>query len=133
RHRDQEWGALSGRLNFALNSLVSDLVKPEMKPGLTLLFVFGVAWSIFAAEPTQNEGWKVVTQSGAVTIYSRPHPGSHLKEFKATGEIDAPAETVHKVIDDVEAYASCMPYTAEASFLERKDNSYITYQRLAPK
>ena len=31
-------------------------------------------------------------QAGGVTIYSRPHPGSHLKEFKAIGEIDAPSQ-----------------------------------------
>ncbi len=69
----------------------------------------------------------------AVAIYSRPHSGSKLKEFKAIGEIEAPTSTVHNVIDDVEAYSSFMPYTAEATVLERKDHSLITYQRISPK
>jgi hypothetical protein len=61
--------------------------------------------SIFAAQPAHNPDWKAVKQSDDVVIYSRPRGGSTLKEFKAVGEIDATAETVHKVIDDVEAYA----------------------------
>ncbi len=87
--------------------------------------------SIFAA--TQSEEWKAVKQTGGVTIYSRPHPGSHLKEFRAIGEIDAPSHAVHKVIDDVESYTSFMPYTAEARVLERKHDSILTYQRISPK
>jgi uncharacterized membrane protein len=78
-----------------------------------ITFLAGAAFSIFAAEPGQNEDWKIVKQSSGVAIYSRPHAGSRLKEFKAVGEIDAPTETVYKVIDDVEAYPSFMPYTTE--------------------
>ena len=93
----------------------------------------GAAFSIFAAEPGQNEDWKIVKQSSGVAIYSRPHAGSRLKEFKAVGEIDAPTETVHKVIDDVEAYPSFMPYTTECRVIERSSDSILTYQRLSPK
>jgi len=102
-------------------------------PKLVGVFLSTVALSIFAAEPGQNEDWKLIKQSGGVTIYSRPHAGSRLKEFKAVGEIDAPTETVHKVIDDVEAYPSFMPYTAECRVIERNSDSILTYQRLAPK
>ena len=98
-----------------------------------IAFLAGTALSIFAAEPSQNGDWKVVKQNSGVTIYSRPHGGSNLKEFKAVGEIDATTETVHKVIDDVEAYPSFMPYTAECRVIERKRDSILTYQRLAPK
>ncbi len=98
-----------------------------------IAFLAGTALSIFAAEPGQNADWKLIKQSNGVAIYSRPHPGSNLKEFKAVGEIDAATETVHKVIDDVEAYPSFMPYTAECRVLERNRDSILTYQRLAPK
>jgi hypothetical protein len=98
-----------------------------------IAFLAGTALSIFAAEPGQNEDWKVVKQNSGLTIYSRLHPGSRLKEFKAVGEIDTTTETVHKVIDDVEAYSSFMPYTAECRVIERKRDSILTYQRLAPK
>ena len=98
-----------------------------------ITFLAGAAFSIFGAEPGQNEDWKLVKQSSGVAIYSRPHAGSRLKEFKAIGEIDAPTETVHKVIDDVEAYPSFMPYTTECRVIERSSDSILTYQRLSPK
>jgi len=78
-------------------------------------FLAGAALSIFAAEPAHNPDWKAGKQSDGVVIYSRPHGGSTLKEFKAVGEIDATAETVHKVIDDVEGYRRFRPYTAVSS------------------
>jgi hypothetical protein len=99
----------------------------------TILFVAGLTLSILAAEPGQNRDWKVVKQNSGVTIYSRPHPGSNLKEFKAVGQIDAATKTVHNVIDDVEAYTSFMPYTAECRVIARKDDSILTYQRVSPK
>lgn len=104
-----------------------------MKREAIIAFFVGTALSVFAAEPGQSEDWKLVKQSNGVAIYSRPHPGSNLKEFKAVGEIDAATETVHKVIDDVEAYPSFMPYTAECRVIERNPDSILTYQRLAPK
>jgi hypothetical protein len=102
-----------------------------MKRALLTLLATGIALSIFAAEATND--WKLAKQANGVAIYSRAHPGSTLKEFKAIGEVDASSRTVHKVIDDVEAYPSFMPYTAEARVLERKGNSLIAYQRLSPK
>ncbi len=104
-----------------------------MKCALITIFLAGTALSIFAAEPGQTEDWKVVKQNSGLTIYNRPHPGSRLKEFKAVGEIDVTTETVHKVIDDVEAYPSFMPYTAECRVIERDNDSILTYQRLSPK
>ena len=101
-----------------------------MKHALLTLFVAGFALSVFAAAPTDD--WKLVKQANGVSIYSRPHPGLKLKEFKAIGEIDASTHTAHKVIDDVEAYPTFMPYTAEARVIERKHDSIIIYQRISP-
>ena len=102
-----------------------------MKHALLTLFVAGFALSVFAAAPTDD--WKLVKQANGVSIYSRPHPGLKLKEFKAIGEIDASTHTAHKVIDDVEAYPTFMPYTAEARVIERKHDSILAYQRISPK
>ena len=93
----------------------------------------GIALSVFAAESSPSEDWKLVKQTDGVAIYSRPHPGSHLKEFKAVGEIDASTGTVHSVIDDVDAYPSFMPFTTECRMIERNRDSIVTYQRLSPK
>jgi len=100
---------------------------------LVAVSLSGTVMSIFAAEPAQNDDWKLVKQASGVAIYSRPHEGSKLKEFKAVGEIDAPTKTVHNVIDDVEAYASFMPYTAECRVIERNADFILTYQRVSPK
>jgi hypothetical protein len=90
-----------------------------------------------ASEPSKsgeaNDGWKLATENNGVTIYSRPRSGSSLKEFKAVGQIDAPSHAVHGVIDDIDAYPSFMPYTAECRLLKRESDSLITYQRLSPK
>jgi hypothetical protein len=104
-----------------------------MKRALIAGFLAGIALPIFAAEPAHTEEWKFVKQAGGVTIYVRPHPGSHLKEFKAIGEIDAPSQTGYKVIDDYEAYPSFMPYTAECRVLARHHDFVLVYQRISPK
>ena len=104
-----------------------------MKRVLIASFAACVGFSIYAAEPEQDNGWKIAKQSSGVTIYSRLHPGSKLKEFKAIGEIEAPSQAVHNVIDDVAAYSSFMPYTKECRVIKEEKDSIITYQRLSPK
>jgi hypothetical protein len=104
-----------------------------MKRTLFTLASACLALAVSAAEHASPQGWKLVKQASGVTIYSRLHPGSHLKEFKAIGEIDAPSHAAQKVIDDVEDYPSFMPYTAETRVIERKHNSILTYQRISPK
>src|SRR5205807_158432 len=79
----------------------------KMKCRLIITLIVAVAFPLFGAE--SGNGWKLAKQTNGVAIYSRPHPGSYLKEFKAIGEIDARSTTVHSVIDDVESYSSFMP------------------------
>jgi hypothetical protein len=86
---------------------------------------------IKAADP--NEGWKPAGETDGITIFSRPHPDSKLKEFKAIGGIDAPARIARAVIADFDAYPSFMPYTAECRLIKREPDAIITYQRLSPK
>jgi hypothetical protein len=86
-----------------------------------------------AAEPQSTPGeWKVVSTSGNVTVFRRFYPGPANYESKASGEIAAPVERVHAVIDDLESYAKFMPYTAECRVLKREGNSAVAYQRLSP-
>jgi Polyketide cyclase / dehydrase and lipid transport len=122
-------------IDFALNLGFGGCVKPksEMKATIISLSMLGVTLIVSAAEQIPKEDWKFVKQTNGVAIYSRLHPGSQLKEFRAIGEIAASSRTVHKVIDDVENYPSFMPYTSEARVLERSYNSILTYQRISPK
>jgi len=109
-----------------------------MKERIVPMFLF-VPFAIvcFAAELAKavdaNDGWKLATERDGVTIYTRPHSGSPLKEFKAVGEIAAPSRAVCAVIEDVDAYPSFMPYMAECRLLRRESDSLLSYQRISPK
>jgi len=99
---------------------------------LSLTLAVYVAAEQLGASDTEN-GWKLVNEHTGVTIYSRPHPGSSLKEFKALGEIAAPSRSVCEVIEDVDSYTSFMPYMAECKLLKRETDSLLSYQRISPK
>jgi hypothetical protein len=105
-------------------------------PAIVMLLV-GVPAFCFASGPALpvgvSDSLTLSSGTGDITLYSRTRPGSSLKEFKAVGKIDAPARAVHNVIDDIEAYASFMPFTAECRLIKRKADSILTYQRLSPK
>jgi len=89
--------------------------------------------SNFPTSFNPNDGWKVAARVKDVTIYSRLHPGSHLKEFTAVGSIDAPTRAVHAVLDDFENYPAFMPFTVETRLIKREGDSIVGYQRLSPK
>src|SRR5437870_2391441 len=109
-----------------------------MKERSVLMFFF-VLVSIVCFAPgaaksaDATDGWKLATERNGVTIYTRPHSGSLLKEFKAVGEIAAPSRAVCEVIEDVDAYPSFMPYMAECRLLRREGDSLVSYQRISPK
>jgi Polyketide cyclase / dehydrase and lipid transport len=102
---------------------------------VTLLFpIFAVCVQIERVKAGEaSDGWTLVTEHSGVTIYSRPHPGSSLKEFKALGEIVAPSHAVCEVIEDVDDYTNFMPYMAECKLLKRDANSLLSYQRISPR
>jgi hypothetical protein len=109
-----------------------------MKERIVPMFFFAlVSMVCLAAEPAKfasgDVGWKLSTERNGVTIYSRPHGGSFLKEFKAVGEIAAPSSAVCEVIEDVDAYPNFMPYMAECRLLRRESDSLLSYQRISPR
>lgn len=104
-------------------------------PAILLFLLLAPAFCV-ASEPAQfgaSDGWTLSGESNGVTLYTRLRPGSPLKEFKAVAEIEAAAQTVHRVIDDIEAYTSFMPFMTECRLIKREGDSIITYQRLSPK
>lgn len=108
----------------------------EQRSFRVLLLVATVPAFCLASEPvpfSTSEGWTLSSEGSDIMLYSRSRAGSFLKEFKAVGEIDAPAGAVHNVIDDIEAYPSFMPFCVECRLIKREADSIITYQRLSPK
>jgi hypothetical protein len=102
--------------------------------GLMSIFLAGCP-TAFAAEQSisTDDYWKLSAQEKNVAIYSRPRPGSPLKEFKAVGPIDAPTGAVCAVIDDFQNYPKFMPYMTECRLIKRDGDSIVGYQRLSPK
>jgi hypothetical protein len=96
-----------------------------------------VAFSVFepgaplrAAEPeASSPEWKFISNKEGVALYRRQRPASN--ESRAIAEIPAATALVHAVLDDVDSYASFMPYTAECRVLKRDGNSIVAYQRIS--
>jgi ribosome-associated toxin RatA of RatAB toxin-antitoxin module len=83
-----------------------------------------------AAEPEASPGeWKLISNKDGVALYRRQRTASY--ESKAIGEIAASTDLVHAVLNDVESYASFMPYTAECRVLKRDGESVVAYQRIS--
>ena len=97
---------------------------------LFALTVFSLDPNLRAAEPeaTPSE-WRFISNKDGVALYRRDRPATN--ESKAIGEIAAPPAVVHAVINDVESYASFMPYTVECRVLKREGNSVVVYQRIS--
>lgn len=83
-----------------------------------------------AAEPEPTPGeWKFISNKDGVALYRRQR--AITNESKAIGEIGASTELVQAVINDVESYASFMPYTAECRVLKREGDTIVAYQRIS--
>lgn len=83
-----------------------------------------------AADPEAAASeWKFISNKEGVALYRRNQPVTN--ESRAIGEIAAPAAVVQAVINDVESYASFMPYTVECRVLKRDGNSVVAYQRIS--
>jgi hypothetical protein len=97
---------------------------------LFTLTVFSLNPNLQAVEPESTPSeWKFISNKDGVALYRRDRPATN--ESKAIGEIPAPAAVVHAVINDVESYASFMPYTVECRVLKRDGNSIVAYQRIS--
>jgi hypothetical protein len=84
----------------------------------------------FAADGA--DGWTVANHSDDLTVYTRPHEGSSIRECKAIGIIDAEPIVVKRVIDDTAEYPKFMPYVIETKTLSRTADGRVGYQRISP-
>jgi hypothetical protein len=104
-----------------------------IRPFLRLFFALatlGLCLHVRGAEPEASlTEWKFISNKEGVALYRRDRPVT--QETKAVGEIAAPAAAIHAVINDVDSYASFMPYTAECRVLKREGNSIVAYQRIS--
>jgi hypothetical protein len=105
------------------------------RPAGLILLSFALALPAMADQPgliAPADGWKFSSECDGIKIYSRAHPNSPIKEFRAIGKIEACSREVHAVIDDIARYPEFMPYVTECVLLKRDTDSILTYQRISP-
>jgi ribosome-associated toxin RatA of RatAB toxin-antitoxin module len=89
-----------------------------------------VCENLYAVEPeAPATEWKFISNKDGAMLYRRQRPASN--ESRAIGEIAASTDLAHAVVDDIESYASFMPYTAECRVLKREADSVVAYQRIS--
>ena len=92
---------------------------------------FAIVLMAVTASAEEDKGWTVVSRSGDLIVYNRPHKDSSIQEYKAVGLIDAPPAAVKAVIEDTDEFPHFMPYVIEARVISRKPDLRITYQRIS--
>jgi hypothetical protein len=88
---------------------------------ISLLFIF------LPAGGADNQ-WSRVKNSNGIEIYTRPVPGSSIKEFRAATVVQASLSSVLAMLDDTAAYTQWMYRCSYAQLLYKKDiYERITY------
>lgn len=99
---------------------------------LLCLALFLAATFLPARAGDGTDGWTIAHQSADVTVFTRPHEGSSVRECKAVGVIDEEPIVVKRVLDDTADYPQFMPYVIETRTLSHTADGHIGYQRISP-
>ena len=106
-----------------------------MLPHLRLLPCLALALIVHLPASGAGEvpdGWTVAAHSDDLTVFTRPHDGTSLRECKAVGVINAEPIVVKRVLDDTAEYPKFMPYVVETKTICHTNDGHIGYQRLSP-
>jgi hypothetical protein len=95
-----------------------------------VLLVSAGLFAVRAADA--GDGWIISDREDNLTVYTRPHEGSPVRECRAVGIIDAEPIVVKRVIDDTAEYPKFMPYVIETKTLRQTADERIGYQRISP-
>ena len=93
---------------------------------------------ILAVQPTVTRAadtdWSEISRTPTLTIYTREHAGSSVKEVRAVGTFDEPNWVVKNVLDDAEHYSQFMPHVVESKVIsrDRSKGQTIAYARVSP-
>lgn len=96
---------------------------------LALLVAFGFT---SAKAGDSGDGWTVANNTDDLTVYTRAHDGSSIRECKAIGLINAEPIVVKRVIDDTAEYPKFMPYVVETKTISQTNDGRVGYQRISP-
>jgi len=83
--------------------------------------------------PDSDPGWIVAIEtSDGITVSTRDKPNTEVKEIRAVGLINAPAEAVWKVLRDYQKYPERIPYVEVSEVVAPQDGGPVmwVYQRI---
>ena len=93
-------------------------------------FVLGwtLTLSLLVAAPAlAADGWSLAKDEDGIEVYTRPVPGSGIKEFKGIAVVQAAAEDIFRVLRDSENFKNWFPNTSESRLLERNEAFSVQY------
>ena len=87
-----------------------------------------------SATRAADSNWEEISRTPTLTIYTRDHAGSSVKEVRAVGTFDQPNWVVKNVLDDAEHYAQFMPHVVESKVISRDHSKgqVVAYARVDP-
>lgn len=53
------------------------------------------------SSPLPAQSWELVREGDGIKVFTRQEPGTSVKAFKATGIVQAPAEKIYNLLEDV--------------------------------
>lgn len=77
-----------------------------------------------------EEGWQCAGRRPTLHVFSRKLAGAGIHEVAATGVVDAPLQTVVRVIADYGRYPEFMPYVSTCRVLARSGTQAWVFQQL---
>ena len=104
-----------------------------MRFRVSLCLALFLATSLVTVRAGDNaDGWTVANESSDLTVFTRAHDGSSIRECRAVGFIDAEPIVVKRVLDDTVEYPKFMPYVVESKTLQHTADGRVGYQRISP-
>lgn len=86
----------------------------------------GLALTSGPVSATTEDQWKLDKQQDGISVYTRPVPGSGIKEFRGEAEISSPLAAVLRVLRDSDGFKNWFPNCPESKLLAREEN--VSYQ-----
>jgi hypothetical protein len=66
-----------------------------------LLFIFWFFFKLLISYPIEAQSWNFIKEKDGIKIYSRQEEGKLLKSFKGVADINAPAEKIFAMMEDI--------------------------------
>ncbi len=98
---------------------------------LSLVLTWGLTLQPSLALATTDEEWTLDKQDDGISVYTRPVPGSGIKEFRGETVIPRPLDAILRVLRDSDGFKNWFPNCPESKLLAREDNVSYQYSVMA--